>query len=892
MTQARPVNKGLLISLLPHVILLVAGIILTYFAHIKHQGAINNKINNALDNRLSSLSTGINSRLDLYQYGLFGLKGFVHGIGANNLNYQAIFNYSGSRNYAKEFPGANGIGFIKKVGVEQLNQFLSDAKNDRPDQTFNLNTLVASSDEHFIIQYIFPEQKNIQAIGLDIGSESMRKQAALNAALNNTAQLTAPLTLVQADKLSHQGFLILVPIYKTITISDNKKQRLNELLGWAYSPLLIDKILDSLAHLDENQLTISDINNNTETDFFSYGIKSETNHYQLTKIIKLMGRTWKITINASDAFIYNLHLPNRYQAIVNGSFATIGCMFIAFLMQLFIFRRSQRIKRKALQAKKNKLALQQANLKLESEVKQRTQEIADMSMLQRSIVNSTSYSIIATDLQGVITLFNPAAEKLLGYKADDIIGIQSPSIFHLKEEVVNKATLLTKELNHPVTPGIEVLTIKATSTTPDINQWTYVTQNGQHIQVNLSVISLLNNEGDTVGYLGIAYDLTEQIDHEQALGHAKELAEQASQAKSEFLANMSHEIRTPMNGILGTLQLLQEQPLNEKSKEYLKKSLYSTRALTTIINDILDFSKIEAGKLSLEHKPFDLFELIHHLESDLALQAHDKNIYLKFKINIKHKFWIGDPVRLRQIFLNLISNAIKFTSQGGVTISFNLTDEKRICCKVSDTGIGISEQAIERLFERFEQAEKSTTREYGGTGLGLPITKSLISLMHGEIKVLSQLGSGSQFYVYLPLEQAKVDESELKTSSAEFPDLSEKIILLAEDNKINQLVASAMLEPTKATVVIANNGLEAIALYKSHKPDIIFMDIQMPKMDGLEACKQIKVLDSEQVVIALTANVFTEQKEIYKQLFDGYVSKPIEKHELIAILSTLDLVDS
>ena len=186
MIQARPVNKGLLISLLPHVILLVAGIILTYFAHIKHQEAIKNKINNALDNRLSSLSTGINSRLDLYQYGLFGLKGFVHGIGANNLNYQAITNYSGSRNYAKEFPGANGIGYIKKVGVEQLNKFLNDAKNDRPDQTFNLNTLVATSDEHFIIQYIFPEQKNLQAIGLDIGSESMRKQAALNAAINNT----------------------------------------------------------------------------------------------------------------------------------------------------------------------------------------------------------------------------------------------------------------------------------------------------------------------------------------------------------------------------------------------------------------------------------------------------------------------------------------------------------------------------------------------------------------------------------------------------------------------------------------------------------------------------------------------------------------------------------
>ena len=251
---------------------------------------------------------------------------------------------------------------------------------------------------------------------------------------------------------------------------------------------------------------------------------------------------------------------------------------------------------------------------------------------------------------------------------------------------------------------------------------------------------------------------------------------------------------------------------------------------------------------------------------------------------------MGDPVRLRQVFLNLISNAIKFTVQGGVTVTFRVTDENKICCRISD--IGISEQAIERLFERFEQAEKSTTREYGGTGLGLPITKSLISLMHGEIKVLSQLGAGSQFFVYLPLEQAEVEESELKANNAEFPDLSERVILLAEDNKINQLVASAMLEPTKATIVIANNGLEAIALYKLHKPDIIFMDIQMPKMDGLEACKQIKVLDKKQIVIALTANVFTEQKEIYKQLFDGYVSKPIEKHELIAILSTLDLVDS
>ncbi|MEL0642090.1 CHASE domain-containing protein [Pseudoalteromonas aliena] len=892
MISARPVNKMLLISLLTHAILLTIGITLTYFAHIKHLDTLNKKVNEALNSRLSTLSAGVNSRLDLYKYGLYGLKGFIHGVGVSRLSYQAISAYSNSRNYAKEFPGANGVGFIRKIKPEDLPEFLQSAKYERPNQVFNLNRLSNINNEHFIIQYIFPEQSNLQAIGLDIASEETRKQAALNSAKSNQVQLSAPITLVQANKKPQQGFLILLPIYKNINIPTTEQKRLEQLFGWAYSPLLINNILDSLSQVDENQLIISDIDNNTKTEFFSYGVKSNTADHHLTKVIKVMGRTWKITLNASDAFINTLNLPSEYRSIVNGVFYTLGCMFIAFIIQLFIFRRGQRVYRKALRAKKNKLILQEANSKLEKEVKQRTQEIADISMLQRSILNSASYSIIATNIKGIITLFNPAAEKLLNYKAEDVIGSDDPSIFHLKEEIIKKAKLLTEELNEPVAPGIEVLTIKATPTTPDINQWTYVTSRNKQIQVNLSVTSLLNNEGDTVGYLGIAYDLTEQIDHEKALGHAKELAEQASQAKSEFLANMSHEIRTPMNGILGTLQLLQEQPLNEKSKEYLKKSLYSTRSLTTIINDILDFSKIEAGKLSLEHKPFDLFELIHHLESDLGLQATDKKIYLKFVININHKHWVGDPVRLRQVFLNLISNAIKFTSQGGVTVTFRLTDEHKICCCISDTGIGISEQAIERLFERFEQAEQSTTREYGGTGLGLPITKSLINLMNGEIKVTSQLGSGSQFYVYLPLDQAQIDESALKTKNVDLPDLSGKTILLAEDNKINQLVASAMLEPTKATIIIANNGLEAVSLYKSHKPDIIFMDIQMPKMDGLQACKQIKALDSEQIVIALTANVFTEQKEIYKQLFDGYISKPIEKHELVGMLSTLYLVNN
>ncbi|WP_457934936.1 CHASE domain-containing protein [Pseudoalteromonas sp. SCSIO 43210] len=878
------INNGLLLQVIIQIIILIIGATFTYSQHIQYQRERNAVISTALNNRLSSLSTGIINRVNLYQYGLFGLKGFIHGIGIDNLNYQAMQNYSNSRNYALEFPGADGIGFIKRVSPAHLAQFLEHAKNERPDNTFSLKSLKDDNDEHFIIQYIFPEKNNSKALGLDIGSENIRRQAALNSAINNSTQLSAPITLVQADKKPQQGFLILLPVYQKNIVPKNTQHRLDKLVGWAYAPLLINNILESLSQVDENSLSISDLNNSTEFTFFNYGYKNNNTAFQTSNTINIMGRSWKVTLYGSHSFIANLHLANKYQALVDGVFLTVFSMFFIFALQLFFYRRSQRIKLKVEAAKKHEQILEQANSKLEIEVKLRTQQIADISTLQRSILDSASYSIIATDKDGLITEFNPAAEKLLGYKASEIIGIKNPSIFHVEDEVVKKAQQLTKELNKPVKPGFEVFVVKATPTEPDINQWTYIDSNGKHIQINLSITSLLNNRGQVVGFLGIAFDLTQQIKHEEALAQAKELAEQSSKAKSEFLANMSHEIRTPMNGILGTLQLLQEQPHNEKSQEYLKKSLYSTRALTTIINDILDFSKIEAGKLSLESMHFELNELINHLESDLALFANEKGIYLRFISNIDHNYWIGDPVRLRQIFINLISNAIKFTHEGGVTVEFKLTDDNKIYGIVSDTGIGISQNAIDRLFERFEQAETSTTREYGGTGLGLPITKSLISLMKGEIKVTSTLNSGSQFCVYLPLKKANIKAIDLNTKYLEFPDLSNKTILIAEDNKINQLVATAMLEPTKANIVIANNGLEAIALYESLLPDIILMDIQMPKMDGFEACKKIKKINSKQVIIALTANVFTEQKELYKQLFDGYISKPIEKQELIKAL--------
>ncbi|GLX76980.1 hypothetical protein tinsulaeT_03200 [Thalassotalea insulae] len=866
------------------VVIAVIGGFYTYANHQAHQEKIDDAIHRALETRLSFLSRGILERLKLYQYGLIGLRGAIYAIGVNKVNYQQVEQYSNSRNYQREFPGARGIGYIRKIPPEQVEQFVMRARVERSDNTFNLGIFADHQKDRFIIQYIFPEQQNLQAIGLDIGSESMRREAALNAGKHNQAYLSAPITLVQADQKAQQGFLILLPVYLTPDVPSTPEQRLTQLVGWTYAPLLIEEILKSLPELDQNYLSIVDAPDVEPLEFYTYGHTEYTTDYFTENSIDLFGRTWKITLRANHEFIEHLNLPNRYQEMLSSVLLTLLCLLVTFIIQLMFNRRAQQAAQKIQLSQTQEKALEVANIKLEQEVAQRTDKIAEISRLQRSILNSASYAIIATNEAGIITVFNPAAEQLLGYQAQEMIGKASPAVFHLEQEVIARAQVLTKELSMPVTPGFEVFVIKAKQGKSDINQWTYVDKQGRHIAVKLSVTALFNEQEQLVGFLGIAYDLTEQLQHEAALAQAKEAAEQASQAKSDFLANMSHEIRTPMNGLFGTLQLLKEQPLNQESQDFLDKALYSTHALTTIINDILDFSKIEAGKLSLEQTIFNLEELLVHLHSDLLLSAKERGIELRFNYDIDNQYWIGDEVRIRQIFLNLIANAIKFTQQGSVTLAVSLIGEQVMRFVLTDTGIGIAPEALQRLFERFEQADSSTTRKYGGTGLGLAITRSLVRLMAGRISVTSTEGQGSVFTVEIPLKPAQAPKTSEQVEQLDFPDLTGKTILIAEDNKINQVVAAAMLKPTHAELVIANNGVEAVKQFKACSPALIFMDIQMPEMDGMQACQQIKEINAHQLVIALTANAFAADKAQFKAVFDGYLAKPLDKYQLLDIL--------
>lgn len=421
--------------------------------------------------------------------------------------------------------------------------------------------------------------------------------------------------------------------------------------------------------------------------------------------------------------------------------------------------------------------------------------------------------------------------------------------------------------------------------------------NGEIRNIRALGIVVRDQDDKAIRMIGTNWDITKEKEALRQLEEAKKQAEAASKAKSEFLANMSHEIRTPMNGIYGTLQLLKVEQLSEKGRGFINKAEYSCKSLLTIINDILDFSKIEAGQIDFENIPFSLEGVIEKISSDMLPLAIDKNIVYEVNNHLTHDMWIGDPVRVGQVMLNLISNALKFTAQGKVTLSLSSQQQASndiIVIEIADTGIGIDKKAMDKLFLRFSQADQSITRKYGGTGLGLPITQSLVHLMEGQISVDSEINKGTIIRVTLPLKkaQASADDLVFTPTPESRLNLTGKHILIAEDNAINQVIIEAMLEPLNPTLTIVANGEEAVQSALAKRPDLILMDIQMPVKDGVTACKEILAHMPDLPIVALTANVMAQDIDTYLEAgFVAHVGKPYEISVLEEKLKQL-LLDS
>ncbi len=493
----------------------------------------------------------------------------------------------------------------------------------------------------------------------------------------------------------------------------------------------------------------------------------------------------------------------------------------------------------------------------------------------RGIISNMNLGLMEVDLNETILFANASFCKMSGYSLHELIGKKTYNLFVPIKAFAIEATIARRK--------------KGLSDAYPLN---FLDRNQEEKWWLISGAPLLNDAGVMIGSIGIHLDITHQKEIEKELIVAKERAEDSSRAKEEFLANMSHEIRTPLNAIIGMANQLTKSKLSKQQQFYLDNMLNASENLLVVINDILDISKIEAGKLSIEHIPFNLNELNQKVKNVNTLRAEEKGLYLKFQIDPNiHEFVIGDPHRLNQVLMNLIGNAIKFTEKGGITLrckakEFIQPNKQVISFEVSDTGIGMDKNYLNGIFEKFSQEDKSISRKYGGTGLGLSICKALVKLMGGTITIKSKKKKGTTIIVNLPFEKTQLEEVAPAIAIKTPLSLEGVKLLLVEDNELNRLVATSILNDYGAVITEAVNGKEALQKLNKDAYDLILMDLSMPIMNGYEATLAIRnKLRIKTPIIALTANAIRgDRKKCMEAGMNNYLSKPFKEQELVYLI--------
>lgn len=566
---------------------------------------------------------------------------------------------------------------------------------------------------------------------------------------------------------------------------------------------------------------------------------------------------------------YNLGLASEIDAnealrplhsLRNSFFALFGFLILACILGI-IFRSKQ--------------------ILAEVKERQRALKTLDEKLKTQIILDNVVDAIITIDEIGSIQTFNQGAQKLFQYTENEVKGqnikMLMPDPYHKEHDDYLKRYLSTK-LPHIIGIGREVIGLKS---------------DGTQFPMDLAVSQI--NLHDRIMFTGIIRDISQRKEFESALIEAKQLADSANQSKGDFLANMSHEIRTPMNGIIGLTHLALKTELTPVQHDYLKKINSSSQNLLVIINDILDVSKIEAGKMSLESVEFNLDKVLEGVADILSTKVLEKDLEFHFDIAPDVPAWMmGDTVRITQILTNLVSNAVKFTEQGQVIISLRVLEKREdainVEFSVQDTGIGLSQDQIAKLFKPFIQADSSTTRKFGGTGLGLTIVKQLVLLMGGQVRIESQLGKGSNFIFNLILKPAP----KMGYSQSPEPSLQDLQILVIDDSPFMRDILKAMLKSLNFEATVASlysEGLHELKKAVDDRPyDLVIIDNKLPDATGAKVCAEIKNINPAKTTKTILISGFTE-KDILSDIdtaeFDGFLHKPITRSSLYNMIQNV-----
>lgn len=857
--------------LVPSIVLL-ASIGLTVTAVFIAYQNYRNRPQVEFDRYAERLTVEVERRMALPVYGMKGARGVYAA--SKSVEREEFRAYVETRDLLKEFPGVLGFGFIQRVERADLQNFIATERTDNaPD--FDVRTIGDAADL-YVIKFIDPMERNRKAWGYDIGSEPNRRAAAEQAIRTGEPTITTRLKLLQDEK-QRAGFHYLVPVYRTGTNPTTPDERKAALVGLIYAPIILEEVFADVLKGTDNMLDVEifdgkDLTTNNllldaDNELVAVADAGADGNFDgrlfhQIKTINVGGRTWTLAFSSKRKFELQAHSSVPLLIGICGALLSALVTYATWTTRMGLIRAETRA-----------LEMTQNLRKSESEARR-------LSL----VAAHTNNAVIIANAQGEIEWVNEGFTRITGYTLTDVIG-KRPGTF-LQGPKTDSKTIAVMRDGIAAGKGFKVEIIN-------------YHKNGKPYWLDVEVQPLLDSDGVMTGFMAIESDITQRKEAEQQLENAIESSEIAAKeainanlAKSQFLAMMSHEIRTPMNGVIGMTSMLLDSPLTPQQVEFTEIIRQSGDSLLTIINDILDFSKIEAGNMDMESEDFSLWDCIEGTLDLLAPGAAEKHIDLLYEISESCPAFVrGDATRLRQILVNLLSNGLKFTHQGDVTLTVKSQTTPdgmlELSFAVRDTGIGIAADGLEKLFKSFSQVDLSTTRKYGGTGLGLVISKRLAELMGGKMWVKSTPNVGSTFFFTVTFSHSHERPRTISALSTEA--LKGRRLLVVDDNAHSRQILASMAQKWSLVCHTCASAEEALGLLRDKLTfDVAIIDMQMPEIDGSMLAIAIRQeFPSLKMPLLLLSSLGKNEFVRDVSLFEGILTKPAKPAQIHAFLQRI-----
>ena len=842
---------------------LAAGLAITVGLTVWHEGQNRKYAASTFANDADRLAEALRGRIEGYSQGLRAIRGLFSA--KPELTRQEFADYAGLGELQQEFPGAMAVGFVRHVAREALPAYVERRRRELG-AAFAVTRQGANPGAALVIDYFEPAALAGQALGFDIGSDPVRREAAMRAMWSGQPALSAAFEDAHLGA-GGGGLTLMLPIYRAGAPAARAQERSAAIFGWTTMVLSIDKVLGDLASdqidfelfdLVEDQAPqrIFDAHRRGDADKAAAGYRQDGMSRQYD--LGFGNRHWSLQVTPRTAFWTRLNLLPPSVTAGAGIIVSLLAALAAYLLMVT----RQRAERLAARM---------------------TERISEDEIRSRDFSRSASDWFWETDEKHRFCFFSDNFEQVYGLHPAQVLGR-------------SRRELLERDpLNPPQVIAAHLALLDARQPFKNF-EYRIRSNDGVVRWISVSGIPHVDGEGRFAGYRGTGTIITARKEAEAQLIEAREAALAASRAKSEFLATMSHEIRTPMNGVIGMTGLLLDTRLEVEQREFAETIRHSAEALLTIINDILDFSKIEAGKLELEHIDFDLRGMLDEVADLLAFRAHEKK--LEFVLHVEPDVPAGvrgDPGRLRQVLINLGGNAVKFTPSGEVSLHVALEpargNDAQLRFELRDTGIGIPANKLGSLFSPFTQVDASTTRRYGGTGLGLSICKRLVELMGGEIGAFSREGEGSTFWFAVGLPHAELEAAAAQPRGV----LNGRRVLVVDDNPTNRRLLQVLLRDWGGEPLLAESGPAALALLEAEAAahrhiDLALLDMQMPDMDG-DALGRVMLGHPDwrdlPLVMLTSVGVGRSAQRFLDMGFAAYLAKPVKAAKLRGTLEAV-----